>query len=187
MEKDGRNSLPEGFKVLIPKESLEKRIREIAEEVDKWFDPKNWVILAVLEGARPFADKVVKNLSSCPKWYPLQVSSYEGGFESTGKVRIVSGLDEKIIKGKHVLVIEDIVDTGRTVAFLKDYIKSKGAVSFRVATLLSKPSRRVIDVSNEVSIIGFEIPNLFVIGFGLDLQGEYRDLPMIGVLEKDNG
>lgn len=186
MQEEKEYQVPEGFKTLISKEEIDNRIRQIAREIDSWFDPDKWVILAVLEGARPFAEELVKHLRSCKKWYPIQVSSYGQGFESTGNVKMVTGLDKGLVKGKNVLVLEDIVDTGRTVAFIRHYIRSKGALSIKVATLLSKPSRREVDVKEDVCIIGFEIKNLFVIGFGLDLYGGYRELPMIGYLENSN-
>ena len=112
----------------------------------------------------------------------MSVSSYGGDTKSSGVVRIVKDLDEPL-KDKHVIVIEDIVDSGRTLSYLLDMLRSRGAADVRLCTLLDKPDRRVVDV--KVDYTGFEIPDEFVVGYGLDYDQRYRNLPYIGVVEFD--
>lgn len=172
-----------GFDVLIPAERLAQRISEMAVEVDAAFDERP-AILAVLEGARTFANALCARLPGTPFWHGLPASSYQGT-ESSGKVAFgLPTSQEMAVVGRRVLVLEDIVDTGRTVEAVNARLLSLGAREVCWATLLSKPARRVVDC--QVAWTGFEIADEFVVGFGLDLDGAYRDLDHVAIYPRGN-
>ena len=168
--------------VLINESRLNKRIEEIAEEIEKDYKDEEIVFIGVLKGAVPFMWELAKRIKNSVTFEFIEVSSYEGT-ESTGKVKIVKDIKNSI-EGKDVLIIEDIIDTGTTLSFLKEYLKLKRPNSLKIATLLSKPSRRTKEL--EVEYIGFRIEDKFVVGYGLDYNQNYRNLPYIGYVESED-
>ncbi len=165
--------------ILINEEKLQKRIQEIAKEIEKEYEGKQILFLGVLKGSVPFLWELAKNIKNDIRFEFIEVSSYQGT-ESTGKIKINKDITQSIT-GKDVIIVEDIVDTGRTLTFLKQYILEKKPNSLKIAALLSKPSRRVIEI--DVDHIGFEIEDKFVVGFGLDYDQKYRNLPYVGYIE----
>lgn len=165
--------------VLINKARLEKRIDELAKQIEKDYEGKEIVFLGILKGSVPFMWELAKRLKNNVIFEFIEVSSYKGT-ESTGKVTLHKDIKNSI-EGKDVLIIEDIVDTGRTLDFLLEHLKEKNPNSVKIATLLSKPSRRVIELN--VDYIGFMIEDKFVVGFGLDYEQKLRNLPYIGYIE----
>jgi len=174
------NDMEPAFPVLIDQPTLMRRIGALAEELSRSLRGQAVVFVVVLEGARTFAQALLAHLPGRPGYEAVRVSSYGAGTVSSGQVRLVQ--DVRVpLAGKTVVVLEDIVDTGRTVAFLDQHFRDGGASDVRVVALLSKPSRRVVDVT--LTHVGFEIPDRFVIGFGMDADGKYRELPHIAVFE----
>ncbi len=173
----------EKIEVLITQEELDKRITEIAEQIDKDFESKDITLVCVLKGGVIFMADMAKKLKQKVEFEFIDASSYHGGTTSCGKITINKDL-ETSIEGKHVILLEDIVDTGRTLSYLIDYLKEKKPASLKLCTLLDKPSRRVIDVNADY--IGFTIPDAFIVGYGLDYDQKYRNLPYIGILHLDD-
>ena len=169
----------EDLKVLINEEKLEKRIEELARQIEKDYEGKDIVFLGILKGSIPFMWELAKKVKNNVIFEFIEVSSYEGT-KSTGKVTLHKDIKQSI-EGKDVLIIEDIIDTGRTLSFLLEHLKEKNPNSIKIATLLSKPSRRVINI--DVDYIGFEIEDKFIIGFGLDDDQNRRNLPYVGYKE----
>ncbi len=169
----------ESVSVLIPEEEVEKKIREIAEQITKDYAGRELKLICILKGSVFFTTELAKRIGLPVKLDFMSVSSYGDDVTSSGRVRIVKDLDESI-RGQHVLVIEDIIDSGHTLSFLLEMLKSRQPESIALCTLLDKPSRRVVDV--HVDYTGFEIPDEFVVGYGLDYAQRYRALPYIGVL-----
>lgn len=167
---------------LITEAQVEARVRELAAEISKDYEGKTIFMVGILKGACPFMCDLAKRITIPVMFDFMQVSSYGGATESTGTVRIKKDLDDSV-QGKDVIIVEDIVDSGRTLAFLVDFLRSKGANSVKFVTLLDKPSRRVVDLKADYS--GFEIPDKFVVGYGMDYDQNYRNLPYIGVVEFD--
>ena len=169
----------EEIKTLINQKDLEKRIKEMAEQIDKDYEGKELVLIGILKGSVMFMTELAKNIKSDVALDFMDVSSYEGK-ESTGRIKINKDIRDSI-EGKDVLIVEDIVDTGRTLSYLKEYLKSKKANSIKIATMLSKPTRRVVKL--DADYLGFEIDDKFVVGYGLDYNEKYRNLPYIGYIE----
>lgn len=165
--------------VLINEVKIQSRIKEIAREIEKEYEGKQLVFLGILKGSLPFLWELAKNIKNDIRFEFIEVSSYEGT-ESTGKIKINKDLTESIT-GKDVIIVEDIVDTGRTLTFLKQYLLERKPNSLKIAALLSKPSRRVMEIG--VDYIGFQIEDKFVVGFGLDYDQKYRNLPYVGYIE----
>ncbi|PIE24476.1 MAG: hypoxanthine phosphoribosyltransferase [Planctomycetota bacterium] len=167
------------FPILVDEARVRKRIAEMAEALRG--DPElRWV--AVLHGARHFADALCRNLGRPAGEYDtVRVSSYGAGTVSSGRIELVKDLSSSP-EGQRIAILEDIVDTGRTVHWLRERFLERGAQSVEVHTLLSKPSRRVVEV--ELEGVGFEIPDEFVIGFGMDVAGRFRELPYIAVYDE---
>lgn len=168
-------------KILISQEEISKRCKQLGESISKDYEGKVPVVIGLLKGSVPFMAELIKYISIDCELEFMAVSSYSGT-ESMGDVRILKDLDRSI-KGCDVLIVEDIVDTGKTLQKVKELLYSKGANSVKVVSLLDKPSRRIVDITAEY--IGFEIPNEFVIGFGLDFNQKYRNLPYVGVLKEE--
>jgi len=166
--------------VLISEEELEKRICEMAEQINKDYAGKSVHLICILKGSIFFTCDLSKRISLPVTFDFMSVSSYGDATESSGRVKIVKDLDESI-EGKDVIIIEDIIDSGRTLSYLIDLLKVRKPASLKLCTLLDKPERRVTDV--HVDYTGFQIPDKFVIGFGLDYIQKYRNLPYIGVIE----
>lgn len=167
--------------VLISQEEITERCKELGEEISNDYADSVPVIIGLLKGSIPFMAELLKNITiDCETEY-MAVSSYSGT-ESMGDVKIVKDLDRSIVS-RDVLVVEDIVDTGKTLEKVKELLHSKGANTVKVVALLDKPSRRITDISAEY--VGFTIPDEFVIGFGLDFNQRYRNLPFVGVLKEE--
>lgn len=170
-------------KVLVSKEEITKRTQELGAQITKEYQEKGSIPLfvALLKGSVPFLAELIKHVDMDLEYDFMDVSSYEGT-QSIGDIRILKDLDVSI-KGVDILLVEDIVDTGRTLKEVKKLLKNKGARDIKVVALLDKPERRVVEI--DVEYIGFEIPNEFVVGFGLDYNQKYRNLPFVGVLKPE--
>lgn len=168
------------IKVLIPKEELEERIREMAEQISKDYEGEELHLVCILRGSIFFTCELAKYITVPTTIDFMSVSSYGDGTESSGRIKIMKDLDDPI-KDRNVLVVEDIIDSGRTLAHLLSFLKVREPKSLKLCTLLDKPERRVVDVN--VDYVGREIPDLFVVGYGLDYAQKYRNLPYIGVVE----
>ena len=168
------------IKVLIPKEELEERIREMAEQISKDYEGEELHLVCILRGSIFFTSELAKYITVPTTIDFMSVSSYGDGTESSGRIKIMKDLDDPI-KDRNVLVVEDIIDSGRTLAHLLSFLKVREPKSLKLCTLLDKPERRVVDVN--VDYVGREIPDLFVVGYGLDYAQKYRNLPYIGVVE----
>ena len=172
--------MAEKISVLIAEEEIDKRVREMADQISKDYAGKTIHLICILKGSAFFACELAKRLTIPVTIDFMSVSSYGSGTTSTGIVRIVKDLDEPL-EGKDVLIVEDIIDTGRTLAHLMEVLKTRKPASLRLCTLLDKPERRVTHV--DVDYTCFEIPDRFVVGYGLDFDQRYRNLPYVGVVE----
>lgn len=168
------------IRVMIPEEEVDAKIREIAAQITKDYAGKEVHLVCILKGSIFFTCELAKRIDLPVTLDFMSVSSYGDGTESTGRIKMVKDLDENI-EGKDVIVIEDIIDTGRTLSHLMEVLKVRKPATLKLCTLLDKPSRRVVDV--EVDYTGFKIPDEFVVGYGLDFAQKYRNLPYIGVVE----
>jgi len=170
-------------RVLIPEETLQARVAELGQVLNAMYDDADRPLLVcVLKGAFVFLADLTRHLEMRHEVDFMEVSSYGTGTESSGVVRILLDLEQNI-QGRHVLIVEDIIDSGRTLGYITRNLQTRGPVTLRTCTLLSKPSRREIDVP--VEIVGFDVPDEFVVGYGLDYAEEYRNLPFIGVLKEE--
>ena len=166
--------------VMIDEATVEARIAEIAQQLSKEYEGKTIHIIGVLKGSVFFMCELAKRLTVPVTMDFMSVSSYGNDTKSSGVVKMIKDLDESI-EGRDVVLIEDIMDSGRTLSYLINILKERKPASFKVVTLLDKPDRRVIDV--KVDYTGFQIPDEFVVGYGLDYAQKYRNLPYIGVVE----
>lgn len=172
----------EEIKVLIDEKRLDERVTEIAEQINKEYAGKEITLICILKGSVFFTVDLAKKINGDVKLEFIRVSSYEGAStESSGEIKMKLDLKDSI-QGKDVIVIEDIIDTGRTLSYLIEYLKMKKPNSVKLCALLDKKERRVCDV--HVDYTGFEIPDEFVLGYGLDVDEKYRNLPYIGYFEK---
>ena len=166
------------LKELIGKEELNKRIEELAKQIDENYKEQDIVAICVLNGAAFFAVDLTLKMKTKMQVEFIKISSYEGT-ESTGKIRKYLYIDKKKVEGRNILIIEDIVDTGRSIHYLIKHLKEKNPKDMKICSLLSKPSRREIEVN--IDYLGFEVPNKFIIGYGFDdEEGFYRNIPYIG-------
>jgi hypoxanthine phosphoribosyltransferase len=168
--------------ILIGEEELQARIRDLGAELSLDYAGREVLLVGVLKGAVFFMADLMRSLTIPCEIDFMAISSYGASTDSSGVVRILKDLDINI-EGRHVLVVEDIVDSGLTLSYLMRNLESREPASLEVCALLTKPTRREIDVP--VRYIGFEIPNRFVIGYGLDFAERYRNLPYVGVLHPD--
>ena len=168
------------IKVLIPEEEVDAKIKEIGAMISKDYEGKEVHLICVLKGGVFFTCELAKRISVPVSLDFMSVSSYGSGTQSSGVVEIIKDLDEPLA-GKHVLIVEDIIDSGRTLSYLVEILKQRGPADIRICTLLDKPSRRV---KKEVVVdyTCFSIPDEFVVGFGLDYDQKYRNLPYIGAV-----
>lgn len=181
--KGGRKRvMAERIEVLLTEAEVDKRIQEIGDQISKDYAGKQVHLVCVLKGGSFFMCELAKRISVPVSLDFMSVSSYGSETKSSGVVRIVKDLDEPLT-GKHVLVVEDIVDSGRTLSYLLDMLRDRGPADIKLCTLLDKPERRVVEV--KVDYTGFEIPDEFVVGYGLDYDQKYRNLPYIGVVKFD--
>ena len=172
--------MSEKIKVLISEEEVEKRIREIASQISKDYAGREIHMICVLKGGVFFMCELAKRITVPVSLDFMSVSSYGDDTKSSGVVRIVKDLDQPL-EGQDVLIVEDIIDSGRTLSYLIEVLKGRNPNSVHLCTLLDKPERRVKDVT--VDYCCFEIPDEFVVGYGLDYAQKYRNLPYIGVVE----
>ena len=168
-------------RVLVSEEEIVKRSKELGKQISDEYRAKGVtpIVVGLLKGSVPFLAEIMKHIDLDIEIDFMDVSSYDGA-ESVGDVKINKDLD-KSIKGESILLVEDIVDTGRTLKEVRQLLFNKGAVDVKIVSLLDKPERRVIDI--EADYVGFKIPNEFVVGYGLDYNQKYRNLGYIGVLK----
>ena len=175
--------MAEHIRVLLSEKEVDDRIQAIGDQISRDYAGKQVHLVCVLKGGSFFLCELAKRISVPVSLDFMSVSSYGGDTKSSGVVKIVKDLDESI-RDKDVIVVEDIVDSGRTLSYLLEMLKDRGPKSLRLCTLLDKPDRRVVNV--DVDYTGFQIPDQFVVGYGLDYDQRYRNLPYIGVVEFDN-
>jgi|SRR5690625_347697 len=168
--------------VLFSEQTIANKCAEIGEQLTKEYEGKFPLVIGVLKGAMPFMSDIVRQIDTHLEMDFMDVSSYGSGTRSSGEVKIVKDLDTKV-EGRHLLIIEDIIDSGLTLSYLVDLFKYRKAASIKIVTLLDKPSGRSANIKADV--IGFEVPNEFVVGYGLDYNQKYRNLPYIGVLKPE--
>ena len=166
-------------RVLVTREEIARSVKELGQKITRDFAGKDLVMVCILKGACVFFTDLVREVDLPLTMEFMSVSSYGSGTSSTGVVRIVKDLDRNIEK-KNVLIVEDIVDSGRTLSYLVSVLNQRHPSSIRIATLLDKPARRVVDLQVQYSC--FNIPDAFVVGYGLDYDEKYRNLPDIGIL-----
>ncbi len=171
--------MAEKVNVLLSEEEVDARIKAIGEQISKDYEGKQIHMICVLKGGTFFMCELAKRISVPVSLDFMAVSSYGGDTKSSGVVKIVKDLDDAI-QGKDVLVVEDIVDSGRTLSYLMEMLRDRKPASLKLCTLLDKPDRRVIEVP--VDYTGFQIPDEFVVGYGLDYDQKYRNLPYIGIV-----
>ena len=167
-------------KVLISECDLKKRVKELAAQITKDYKGETVTFICILSGASIFFADLVRELDLDTRFEFMSVSSYGSGTVSSGEVKILKDVNHPIA-GKHVIIVEDIIDSGCTLSFLKRVLAQRNPASIKVCTILDKPSRRKVDFKGEY--VGFEIPDEFVIGYGLDYDGKYRNLKDVCVLE----
>ena len=172
--------MAETIRVMIPEEEVDDKIAELGKKISEDYAGKQVHLICILKGSVFFTCELAKRITVPVTLDFMSVSSYGDGTASSGIVKIAKDLDETL-EGKNVIVIEDIIDSGRTLSYLLDVLGKRKPNSLRLCTLLDKPDRRVADV--KVDYVGFEIPDEFVVGYGLDYAQKYRNLPYIGVVE----
>lgn len=170
------------IRVLIDEDQVNKRIRELGEQISRDYAGKSLHLICVLKGGAFFMCELAKRITVPVTLDFMSVSSYGGGTSSSGVVRIVKDLDEPLA-GKDVIVVEDIIDSGRTLHYLIGLLNQRDPGSMKLCTLLDKPERRVVE-GVDVDYCGFRIPDKFVVGYGLDYDQKYRNLPYIGLVEE---
>ncbi len=169
-------------RVLISKEELGKRVVELGAEITRDYEGKKILVLGILKGAVPFMADLIREIKLPLAYDFMALSSYGVSTQSSGVVRILKDL-ERSVEDVHILIAEDIVDTGLTLKYLKENLRARNPLSVKVVTLLDKAARRKADVTPDYN--GFSIPDEFVVGYGLDFNEEYRNLPYIGVLKQE--
>ena len=172
--------MSEKIHVMIDEETVEKKVREMAAQISREYEGKTLHLICILKGSVFFACELAKRITVPVTLDFMSASSYGDGTQSCGRVKIVKDLDESL-EGRDVLVVEDIIDSGRTLSYLLQVLQLRRPASLRLCTLLAKPERRVSPV--KVDYTGFEIPDEFVVGYGLDYAQRYRNLPYIGRVE----
>lgn len=168
--------------VLLEEEAIQKRVEELGRQITRDYEGKELVLVGILKGAVVFFSDLIRHVELPMSMDFMAISSYGNATKSAGVVRILKDLDKDIV-GKHIIIVEDIVDSGLTLSFLKDNLVSRGAASLRICALLDKPERRKVDIKADYQ--GFTIPDAFVVGYGLDYAERYRNLPYIGVLKPE--
>lgn len=167
-------------RVLISEEELQKRIGELGQQLAKDYDGKDPIFVGVLKGVVNFFTDMVRATPIRCQYEFMAVSSYGGGTSTSGNVKLLKDVSCNI-KGRHVVILEDILDSGLTLKFVTEHLRSMEPASLKICTMLDKPERRKVDIFADY--VGFTIPNEFVVGFGLDYQEFYRNLPFVGVLK----
>lgn len=169
-------------KILVSEEEIIAKCKELGQILAKDYADKNPILVGILKGSIPFMAELMKHIDAHIETDYMVVSSYHGGTESSGTVKIIKDLDNSVA-GRHIIFVEDIIDTGRTLKELKELFALRQAASIKIATLLDKPEGRVVEIEPDYTC--FTIPNEFVVGFGLDYDENYRNLPYVGVLKEE--
>ncbi len=169
--------------VLLSEEQIKARIAQLGQELMQEYADKNPIFVGVLKGVVVFYADMIRAFHAPCQLDFMWISSYEGT-QSTGNIRVRQDVSEDL-KGRHVVILEDILDTGRSLQFVCQHLRSKGVASLKVCTLLDKPEGRLPDVQMEADYVGFAIPNAFVVGYGLDFNEQYRNLPYVGILKPE--
>lgn len=169
-------------RVLFSREVLAERTLELGKELTVDYKEKTPLVVGILKGATPFLSDLIKEMDVYLEMDFMDVSSYGGGVTSSGEVKILKDLDTNV-EGKDLLIVEDIIDSGRTLNYLIEMFRYRKANSIKIVTLLDKPEGRVVDV--KADYVGFLVPNEFVVGYGLDYDEKYRNLPYIGILKPE--
>ena len=170
------------LRVLLSEDEIREKVRELGGKITADYKNSNLMLVTVLKGAVVFLADLMRQIDVPAEIDFMVVSSYGSGVKSSGVVKIVKDLDVPLA-GKDILIVEDILDSGLTLSYIKELLESRGPRSIRIATLLDKPSRRKVDV--QADYIGFSVPDEFVIGYGLDYDEKYRNLPYIGILKPE--
>ena len=168
--------------VLISAEQIEMKALELGKQLEVEYEGKSPILLGLLKGSIPFIGDLMKQINTPIQVEFMDVSSYHGGTTSSGQVKILKDLDVSV-EGRHIIIVEDIVDTGFTLTKVIELLKHRKAASVEVVTMLDKPEGRVVEMKPKY--IGFTIPNEFVVGYGLDYNEYYRNLPYVGILKKE--
>ncbi len=169
--------------ILLTEEQIQNRIRQLGEELTREYEGKDPLIVGVLKGVVVFYADMVRQIKTPCEMDFMWISSY-AGTNTTGNMVVKRDVSADI-KGRHVLILEDIFDTGHSLSFAYQHLMSKEPASLKICTLLDKPSRRNPDVTLKADFVGFEVPNAFVVGYGLDYNEHYRNLPYVGVLKPE--
>ena len=170
------------LRVLLSEDEIREKVRELGGKITADYKNSNLMLVTVLKGAVVFLADLMRQIDVPAEIDFMVVSSYGSGVKSSGVVKIVKDLDVPLA-GKDILIVEDILDSGLTLSYIKELLESRGPRSIRIATLLDKPSRRKVDL--QADYIGFSVPDEFVIGYGLDYAEKYRNLPYIGILKPE--
>ena len=170
------------LRVLLSEDEIREKVRELGGKITADYKNSNLMLVTVLKGAVVFLADLMRQIDVPAEIDFMVVSSYGSGVKSSGVVKIVKDLDVPLA-GKDILIVEDILDSGLTLSYIKELLASRGPASIRIATLLDKPSRRKVDL--QADYIGFSVPDEFVIGYGLDYDEKYRNLPYIGILKPE--
>ena len=173
---------PDISAVLITEKEIRNRISQLAREIEAFYQGRELMAIGILKGSVPFLADLIREVTLPVSYDFMAVSSYGEATESSGIVRITYDITGDI-SGKNILIVEDIIDTGRTLSHLKTFLEAKGPASVKIATLLDKPDRRVVPIT--VDFVGFTIPDEFVVGYGLDFANRYRNLPYVGILKPE--
>jgi hypoxanthine phosphoribosyltransferase len=168
--------------ILFTEEAVQARIRELGAEITRDYEGKNPLVIGILKGATLFMSDLVKRIDVPVELDFMAVSSYGQSSESSGVVRIIKDLEQSI-EGRDVIIVEDIIDTGLTLVYLKNLLQQRKAASVKLVSLLDKPDRHKVDISADY--LGFTVPDHFIVGFGLDYAERYRNLPYVGVLKPE--
>lgn len=169
-------------KVLVSQEEIVAKSKELGQQLTEEYEGRNPLLVGILKGSIPFMAELIKHIDTHIETEFMVVSSYHGSTESSGSVKIIKDLDTDVA-GRDVIFIEDIIDTGRTLKELKELFEFRQAASIRIVTMLDKPEGRVVEIDADYTC--FTIPNEFVVGFGLDYNENYRNLPYVGVLKEE--
>ena len=168
--------------ILISEDNIKEKVKELGQRISKDYEGESVFLIGILKGSVPFMADLMREITIPVTMDFMAVSSYGNGTTSTGVVRILKDLDFEI-KDKNIIIVEDIIDSGITLSYLVDYLKNRGPKNIEIAALLTKPERNKVKV--DAKYIGYEVPDKFVVGYGLDYAEKYRNLPYIGVLKEE--
>jgi hypoxanthine phosphoribosyltransferase len=168
--------------ILFSEEMIQEKVKELGETISREYEGKNPLVICILKGAVMFMSDLVKRITVPLEMDFMAVSSYGSSTKSSGVVRILKDLDTSV-EGRHVLIVEDVIDSGLTLSYLRDSLFRRKAESVRIVTLFDKPHRRTIDIRPD--FYGFTVPDKFIVGYGLDFAEKYRNLPYVGVLKPE--